>query len=308
MRFQERDGEILTAIYEYGGVLARRHIKEIYWPDKSLRAMQKRMSALYHSGYISRTTYHYRMVTPRSEPIYWLGWKGILFVAGQFGVEIDAPKNDGESQMRKLQRTLLAEGIAWVRRPPRSLAHNFAVVDFRFLAENSLEELPYLQMETWVPERAFRSDMDVVAFTTKKGDGRQKKTERGVIPDGYFVLSDEYRRNSGKRHRMQFLLEIDLATHDTRSFENEKIAAGAAYVASPQYRARFGSNAGRWLVVTTGEVRMRNLMRKARSQGGAASGLFFFTIFDSLSAGNIFTTPIWSLAMRDEPVALSSYS
>ena len=54
MRFQTRDGEILQAIYEYGGLLAGRHLQEMFWPDKSLRAMQKRLSELFTNGYIAR--------------------------------------------------------------------------------------------------------------------------------------------------------------------------------------------------------------------------------------------------------------
>ena len=41
MRFQERDGEILRAIYENEGVLAKRHIWQLYWKNAGVRAMEK---------------------------------------------------------------------------------------------------------------------------------------------------------------------------------------------------------------------------------------------------------------------------
>ena len=43
MRLQVRDEYLLGAIYEYGGVVAKRQLKEIFWPDKSWRAMEKRL-------------------------------------------------------------------------------------------------------------------------------------------------------------------------------------------------------------------------------------------------------------------------
>src|SRR5258706_13813706 len=53
IRFQLRDEDILEAIYGYGGVLAKRQLKEMFWPDKSWRAMEKRLSKLYHNGYLN---------------------------------------------------------------------------------------------------------------------------------------------------------------------------------------------------------------------------------------------------------------
>ena len=52
MRFQARDEIILHTIYEVGGVVAKRQIKEMFWPNKTWRAMEKRLSKLYHNGFI----------------------------------------------------------------------------------------------------------------------------------------------------------------------------------------------------------------------------------------------------------------
>src|SRR5258706_6357782 len=53
IRFQLRDEDILEAIYGYGGVFAKRQLKEMFLPDKSLRALGKRLSKLYHNGYLN---------------------------------------------------------------------------------------------------------------------------------------------------------------------------------------------------------------------------------------------------------------
>ena len=87
MRFQERDGEILSAIYAYGGLLGRRHLKERFWPDATLRAAQKRLGKLVEAGYLDRPTDEQRRTQPVSEPVYWLGWKGILWLAAQSDVK-----------------------------------------------------------------------------------------------------------------------------------------------------------------------------------------------------------------------------
>lgn len=53
MRFQNRDAHILMKIYENDGVLARRHVKDIFWPGKTMRAMEVRLSKLQRHEYIS---------------------------------------------------------------------------------------------------------------------------------------------------------------------------------------------------------------------------------------------------------------
>jgi len=100
------------------------------------------------------------------------------------------------------------------------------------------------------------------------------------------------------------LLEFDNATHPNERFGREKVAPGLAYVKSQQYRKRFGDNSGRWLIVTTGMVRMKNLMRQTHQVVGSGAGVFLFTIFDQTATANILTDPIWWQVGRETPVAL----
>jgi len=48
MRLQQRDGEIFQAIHHYDGILARRQIKLMFWPQSTAQAMERRLSLLYH--------------------------------------------------------------------------------------------------------------------------------------------------------------------------------------------------------------------------------------------------------------------
>src|SRR5258706_8618065 len=53
IRFQLRDEDILEAIYGYRVGFAKRQLKEMFWPEKSWGAIEKRLSKLYHNGYLN---------------------------------------------------------------------------------------------------------------------------------------------------------------------------------------------------------------------------------------------------------------
>jgi len=305
MRFQERDGAIWQAIYDYGGVLNRRHLKRMFWPETTLRAMQKRLSMHINNGYLTRPTDQHRRTQPVPEPVYWLDWKGIIWVAAQNNVQVSPPANTGENQMRKLAKQLRNQGIRWMREPRWiQLPHDLAVVNFRLAVEKAVSEVPSLVLDVWKHEGEFRSDWDVVEYKAKSWDGTVKRQKRRVYPDSYLVIVDKQRVAQGQMDRARFLLELDNSTHPNERFGREKVAPGLAYIKSPQYKARFGDNSGRWLVVTTGGVRMRNLMRQTRQVAAAGARAFLFTTFDQLKSGNVLTWPIWWQVGREERVPL----
>lgn len=302
MRFQNRDGEILVAIYERDGVLAKRHIKEMFWPHATLRAMEQRLAKLKKYGYITWPTPQQRVTKPIPEPIVWLNWNGILYIAGQQGISVTEPKNDSENQIRILEKKLRGLGVRWQREPRWSqLEHDLAVVDFRLAVEKAVSQLP-LTLETWLPEGVFLADTDVIRYVHRGEKGR-----RGVRPDGYFTIVDERRANHQKK-RQRLLLELDNATHSNTKFGKNKAVAGLKYINSEEYKARFGFNNGRWLVVTTGKVRMDNLRQQTYKEIGN-SNQFLFTTFEHIEkAQNVLTDPIWFIAKEKgeavEPVAL----
>ncbi len=294
MRFQDRDGEILNAISEYGGVLARRHIHSLFWFDKSVRAMDQRLSKLYHNGYISRPNKFQSRTRPIPEPIVWLDWKGALFVAGINSITVDPPTKNNENQMRLLQRHLREQGFPWLREPLwNQLLHDLTVIDFRLGAIQSIKETSDLSLEAWLNEGHFRANPDVISFRTKNKTGNIISRKKGVIPDGYFEIVDKKRKEEGQPYKARFLLELDLATHDNPSFGIEKVAAGKAYIQSTAYKSRFGVNSGRWLIVTTGDVRMKNLIQQTKKISGKSAHLFFFTTLEKVFSNNIFSSPIW---------------
>lgn len=303
MRFQKRDGVILQTIYEYDGVLARRQIQSLFWPDSTIRPMERRLSKLYHAGYIDWPSNYQRRTKPITESICWLAWQGILFIAGHSGVKVEAPKQINENQLRLLQRRLREQGISWLREPRwQQLEHDLAVVDFRISTEVSISKNPDLALVEWIHESEFRSKTDVIEFIVQGRDGGVKK--KGVCPDSYFVVEDKKRSQDGKPAKARFLLELDNATHPNRRFGLEKILPGVAYISSPAYKERFGYNNGRWLVVTTGEVRMKNIMQQAKVRAGKEANLFYFTTLEKTINHNVLLSPIWRQVGDNQPKPL----
>jgi len=306
MRFQSRDGEILRVLYENDGVLAKRHLKTLFWPDSSQRAMEQRLAKLHREAYLMWPDREQRKIYPIPEPICWLGWRGALYIAGTWGAKVNPPSGNNENQLRALQKKLQSYGIRWVREPRWSfLRHDLATVDFRLMLQYAVSQLPTLVLEKWLPESEFRADMDVVDFSIKSEAGRSVKMKRGVCPDAYFELVDIDLLKQGKPSKARFLLEIDMGTHDNPSFGKFKALPGVAYIKSPGYKRRFGNNHGLWLVVINGgERRLRNLIKQTKEKTGEDTRMFFFTTFDQLAYRNILTEPIWWQADRSTPSSL----
>ncbi len=147
--------------------------------------------------------------------------------------------------------------------------------------------------------RARRSDEVVADFVGAN-------LHRGVRPDGDFALVDEHRLAQGLPARARFLLELDMAIHDVGSFVIEKAIAGWHYIQCPAYKARFGDNSGRWLVVITSEARRKHLMHQIRRAIGASAKSFLFTTQGETAQGNVLSCPIWWQAERDKPMTLFS--
>jgi len=217
MKFTERDGAILHTIHDYDGVVAKRQLKELFWPVTTGRAMELRLAQLRTHGYLHWPSREHSLTQPIPEPVCWLGWKGVAWIAGQQGLSVDYPETP--AQVRKTERILREYGLRWVREPRWSqLAHDLAIVDVRLAVERAVREVPHLTLETWVAESEFHLKTDTVQYTVRDSQGALRVKKRGVIPDGYFVIVDEGRRQQGLPARARFLLEVDMGTHATTSF------------------------------------------------------------------------------------------
>jgi hypothetical protein len=143
------------------------------------------------------------------------------------------------------------------------------------------------------PSGEFWAYPDTVEYTRPNG----KKHRRKVRPDGYFIILVD-----GQPRR--FLLELDRATEDNPRFAREKVLPGISYLKSEAYIKRFGHASGRWLVVTTGERRMRNMREQTRQTAKHDANLFYFTTFQTISSDKVLTSPIWYPGGDADPVPL----
>jgi len=100
MRFQQRDSEIIGSIQKYDGVLARRHLKAMFWPQASTHAMERRLSILRANHFLNWPSKEQRRIYPIPEPVVWLGWRGVFHLIGERDIHVKAPDNDGENQLR----------------------------------------------------------------------------------------------------------------------------------------------------------------------------------------------------------------
>ena len=267
MRLTERDKHILEAVHNYDGILSFHQVQRLFFTGKS--QTEQRLKLLYQNGYLERLDKDQRRRS--NEMVYWLDRKGAEMVAS-------------------LDGTPLSE-FPW-RKEPRwfQIEHDLAVNDFRLdLVEACLHD-PMIKLETWIPENDFWAYPDTITYSYQG-----KQISRKIRPDGFFTLTT-------KEHRLRYLLEIDRSTEDNPRFNREKILPGLAYMKSQVYEERFGHRSGRWLVVTTGERRMANMLSQARQAD--TKGLFYFTVFDKITARTLLQSPIWYRADRREPVPL----
>ena len=267
MRLTDRDMHILEAIHIYDGMLGFSQIRRKFFTGKS--QAEQRLKLLYQHRYVNRPNKEQRSRLP--EMIYWLD-KG--------GAEIVASRNS--SPLKE---------FTW-RKKPRwfQVEHDLAVNNFRLDIEEACKEEQKVGLDTWIPESDFWSYPDKVEYRYN-----DRKMNRNVIPDGFFILDTP-------NHYFRYLLEIDRSTEDNPRFLREKILPGLAYIRSKVYEERFGNRSGRWLVVTTGERRLRNMRRQA--ERGEAKGLFYFTTYDKIKVSTMLFSPIWHRADRDEPMPL----
>lgn len=267
MRLTERDKHILEAVHAYDGMMGFSQIHRKFFSSKSQAELRLRL--LYQNHYLNRPDAVQRR--KMSEMIYWLDKSGAALVASLNGIEF--------------------KDFTW-RQQPRwfQVEHDLAVNDFRIDLEQACQDDPAIDLEMWTPEGEFLAYPDEVQYTYQG-----KKLKRNIRPDGFFMLQ-------AGNHRIRYLLEIDRSTEDNPRFFREKILPGLAYLKSNSYEERFGHKSGRWVVVTTGQRRMVNMLRQAEQ--AKVKGLFYFTTFDKVSPETLLQSPVWRREDRDESVPL----
>ncbi|MEP7288439.1 MAG: replication-relaxation family protein [Chloroflexota bacterium] len=281
IRLTDRDRAVIAAIHDYDGILADYQLRAMFFHDE--RYFMERMSFLFHNGYVAKPDRQRRAQLKYT--VYWLDKTGAELLAGQQGTPY------GEFKWRRPYER-------W-----NQVTHDVQTNDVRLAVTKALEPLPTYHLLEWASERDFHRHPDQVEYVDKNG-AKQKRLQ---YPDGYFLLGWD---NPGtqKRDKLRFLLEFDRGKHSGISFADEKVRPGMAYIQSPQFKARFGYNAGRWLVVIdTPDSALRLSFLKERTEAINMPDIkaFFFTTFEAVMTRNMLIDPIWQQAgITGAPVAL----
>lgn len=279
MKFTERDGQILHAVYAYRMLVREQIERLLFQPEHGQEYMTKtsrarhRLRLLYHHGYLERLPLPVALGAWAWEPVYRLASKGAERVALDLGIN-------------KKDLAYWGRGDHKDKRPsevtPLFLEHALSINDFR-IAVTCAAQRQGFEIEKWLDDGQLKSQeyKDYVAVSDK---GRSRTV--AVIPDAYFVL------HLGDR-RAHFLLELDRATM-TNSRWRTRVSAYLRYIRSGKYTERYNTRSLRILTVTTTPKRLANLKKTTAKAGG--NNLFWFTTLDEINAQSVLSSPIWLLA------------
>ena len=274
IRITLRDKRILETIHAFDGIVSLRQIDHLFFSGRNRSQPRARMRMLYDNSYVNMPGPEDIHQVPIGETIYWLDRKGASVIAGLQGQPL--------KQLR------------WRKRPRYSqIDHDLRVNDFQIAVREACSRYTELELTSWIPESEFTSSPERITYETISG----KNAKRSIQPDGYFLI--ERKARLGQPKQFAFLLEIDMGSEDNPRFAREKVRPGIAYIGSEQFAKRFGMRHGRYLVVTTGERRIKNMKAQAERHGG--KGLFYFSTFDKVRPETVLTEPIWTLAGHQEP-------
>lgn len=279
MTLTARDVAILQTIYAYDGILSVDQIHRWYFPGAgNKRNAQRRLSLLFHNGYIQRPQQNEQYRVP--EPIVWLDKKGAQEVA----LQLDIPYRD----------------LKWRNKPRwRNIAHDVLLNECRHMMTVAASAHEGFRIRDWYGQNALQSAFqNKVRYIDVTGQERSKL----VWPDG-FVYLDHADGLGG----LPFLIELDNATESNVRFAREKVSPNLHLMLTEMYQRTVGVKTGRVLVIMAGEKeeRYHNIRQQVTDAGGAF--FFLFTRYEWLNEDNILSGTVWQLPHRDERVSLAQY-
>jgi protein involved in plasmid replication-relaxation len=286
----QRDIAIVAAVWEYHALTAE-HIETLFFPHSVVQGKkqtnsncQTRLRQLFHRGLLLRTEQPTAIGEPRKPLVYWLDRAGAEEIAIRRGIEFaDVGWWPGRQKVGlQFLAHVLDTNTVRVHVVRSAQTHGFSVAAWR--SEDMLR-------------KAHAADR--VTIVTPQGT----KLETSIIPDSYFVLTIPSGGEEGLRYPC--FVETDRRTvtgqaQDWRHGQHDwakKITTYLAYIRSGKYAARYGTRQGRILTVTSGERRLANLKAITEERGGKAR--FWFTTIARITAGDILTDAMWSVATRN---------
>lgn len=264
LQIQRRDLAVLLRIREFG-LLTREQIQHLEFSPSTVSACKRRLTLLYHNGYIGRLALPVRNAYGAARAVCFL-------------------ERLGEQAL--VRAGLVEEPNERFRRPETPgelfLQHRMDIADVQVSFTVAARIHGYALV--WWDEAMLRRS---AAF-----DGRGAP-DRRLLPDAYFTLSDGTSMDG-------FAVEVDRATVPEDRMKRRFLAYGEV-ATSGVYRERLPCESFRVLTVvtaTSATTRLQRLKTLCESVGGRS--LFWFTDRTGVDAADILAEDNWSVAGAQE--------
>lgn len=261
----DRDVDILRDVHRMR-FLDREQIQRLRFGPRSASGCKRRLTALYHNGYLDR------MLVPSPEPggsgraLYCLDRRGVHLLAIAEGTSVrrmDWRRQDNDKDTFFLAHLRDCNDV-WISAAESSRRHGWSL--------------------DWTNERELRRTL---TGRRLPGAGR-RNGELLVIPDGHLVIDDG-------TDAFAFALELDRGTVEEKRIR-EKIRGYGEWLASGAYVRRYGDDSLRVIFVVSGSNprgRVDRLKRWCEAEGGRS--LFWFTEKETLDRSDLLCDPIWKV-------------
>ena len=260
---QERDVEVLVAVYRFGCML-RSQIEDRYFG--SLQRTNSRLLKLVRAKYLVRIPIPLpsQISTAASlQAAYMLGPGGSVVVAGAGGID------------PAVIRRQLRHGTQ------SYLTHTVQIVDFCSQLEREVREHSSISVEGVYPERIARHEYEVREKQLGQSGSGNWRLEI-FKPDLVFVLS------SLDLDSLGFAVEVDLG-HTSATAILKTLDIHSRYREAGLFLKRYKAAYSRTLVITTSDIRCNNLTEIFRKEGAT---LFWFSTFADAADHGVLG-PIW---------------
>ena len=264
-----RDIRILRHVYSMR-FLTQDQIGRLEFSPSSVSSCKRRLTLLYHGGYLDRVFVPVGAVCGFGRGAYCLDSKGAALLAREDGLtpaELDWRQDDNDRDSVFLDHLLDTNDV------------QLAMIASTRRRRWGLR---------WTNERTLRRDL----AKEKIGDPLDPGRLLSLIPDGYARIEA-----AGEAHA--FAVELDRGTVEEKRIR-QKIRAYGEWNASGAHRRRYGVDSLRVLFVVSGRpsrpARARRLREWCEAEGGRS--LFWFMEHDHLAAADILSDPIWEVAGR----------
>lgn len=266
MVLTDRDNDIVRAVADLR-FMTRDQISRLLFPALAESVCKRRLTLLYHGGFLDRLHLPVAAAYGSSKAVYYLDQAGVRLLWQQQRLTIPWRRRDGKREIFFLDHTLDINDVC-VAVTLTSRRHN-------------------LDLE-WLDERELRRRGVVERF--RGHDGRRTV----ILPDAYFALGREGLADG-------FALEVDRATVPEKRMRARMRGYGE-WAASGSYRSKLPTQSFRVIFAVTGTTRdpkrLEHVKRWCEEEGGGS--LFWFINREGLDADAL-DSPVWWVAGDRSP-------